>query len=281
MSERQATVIFLVAALLLLGLLAHQVRRDDESSALARATHVVTAPVTHGVLAVTSLVRSAWRDYVAAVGAGEELKEARRRIERLEAERSRALELMIENRRLRELVDMKASPPFKAGIAAPVIADIGKGPLRRRVIVGRGRADGVRTGWIATVGGAVVGRVVAARRSTSDVMLIVDPDSGVAVRHQLDRYAGVLRGGNEGPARLEYVPRDQALAVGDPLVTSGLDGLYPPGLLVGYVREMFARSPLTWGVAVEVAFDPETLEEVLLIPPRGELPDQAREEPRP
>lgn len=281
MNERQATVTFLVAALLLLGMLAHQVRRDDGSSALSRAAHVVTTPVTHSVLAVTSLVRGAWRDYVAAVGAEEELAEARRRIERLEAERSRTLELMIENRRLRELVDMKATPAFEAGIAAPVVADIGKGPLRRRVIVGRGEADGVMSGWIATVGGAVVGRVVAARRSTSDVMLIVDPDSGVAVRHQLDRYAGVLRGGNEGPARLEYVPRDQALAVGDPLVTSGLDGLYPPGLLVGYVSEMFSRSPLTWGVAVEVAFDPETLEEVLLVPPRGRLPDEAREESKP
>jgi rod shape-determining protein MreC len=274
MTERQATITFVVAVLLLLGLLAHQVRRADGRTSLSRAVHAVTSPVTHGVIAVSHKLRDGWNGYIALRGASRELEDARRRIELLEAERSRMEELIQENRRLRELVDLQAALEFRDGLFARVIADLSEGPLRSVVLVDRGGRDGVESGWVATAGGAVVGRVISARRRTAEVMLIVDPDSGIAVRHQLDRYAGVLRGGNRGAAvleaaRLEYVPRDHAVAVGDPLVTSGLDGLYPAGLLVGHVRELHAESPLTWGIDVEVAFEPDSLEEVLLVPPRS------------
>ncbi|MDH3284022.1 MAG: rod shape-determining protein MreC [Acidobacteriota bacterium] len=272
MTERQATIAFLITASVLLGVLAQQVRRDDGGSALAHIVRMATAPVVHGVLGGAHRVRDGWRGYVALIGARRENEEARRRIARLEAERSRYLELLEENRRLRELLDLSAPEAFPGGVVGRVIGDLTSGPLRRRVLVGRGVRDGVREGWVATVHGAVAGRVVEAGSRSCDVMLIVDPDSGVAVRHELDRFSGVLRGGNRGPARLEYVPRDHPVAVGDPLVTSGLDGLYPPGLLVGHVRELFDDSPLTWTIAVEVAFDPGALEELLLIPPLGPLP---------
>ncbi len=273
MTERQATIAFLVSALLLLGVMAHQIRRDDGQTALARVVRVTTSPIVNGVLAGAHAVRDGWRGYVGLVGARRDIVEARRRIATLEAERSRYLEVLEENRRLRELLDLHASDAFERGVVGRVIGDLSSGPLRRRVLVGRGERDGVRTGWVATVHGAVAGRVIEARSRSSDVMLIVDPDSGVAVRHALDRFSGVLRGGNRGPARLDYVPRDHAVAVGDVLVTSGLDGLYPPGLLAGHVRELFDDSPLAWRIAVEVAFDPESLEEVLLIPPLGPIPE--------
>ena len=163
-------------------------------------------------------------------------------------------------------------------MVARVVSDLSAGPLQRAVMLDKGRSSGIGPGWVAIQGGALVGRVVDSTPGAAKVLLIVDPDSGVAVRHQADRFNGVLRGGNRGSARLarlEYVPRDQAVAVGDTLVTSGLDGLYPPGILVGHIREISGESPLTWKIAVQVAAEPGLLEELLLVPPAGAPPPAA------
>ena len=101
-------------------------------------------------------------------------------------------------------------------------------------------------------------------------MTLEDPDAAVAVRHREGRYVGILHGGGRGEAvvaRLDYVPRDRPVVVGDTLVTSGLDRVYPPGLVVGTVRGLGGESPLTWSIRVELAFEGATLEEVLLVPP--------------
>lgn len=276
MTDRQVSLIYLAVALVLLALMAAQVQRDDGRTALGHGARSVTAPVISLVSWTGRSVRAVWDGYVALWGAERERDRLRAEVSRLEAETARLEEARLENRRLHELLDLRESGSFSGSIAARVISYVTRGPLRQAVLVDRGAKDGVGAGWVVLQGPAVAGRVVEANRSVAEVMLITDPDSGVAVRHQKERYAGVLRGGNRGPTRLlplEYVPKDKIIAVGDVLVTSGLDRLYPPGLLVGWVRALDNDSPLTWNVQVEPAFDSARLEEVLLIPP---LP---REEP--
>ncbi|UCF68013.1 MAG: rod shape-determining protein MreC [Acidobacteriota bacterium] len=269
MTDHHARVLFVVAALALLVVMAAQVRRDDGQSALSHAARMVVSPIVDVTLGGAERLSRAWDGLIALRAARRERDELRERVERLEEERIRYREALQENARLRELLDLTTQPGYEQGVVARVCANVSGGPLRHAVLVDRGSKHGVSSGWVAIRGGALIGRLVVVTRRHAEVMLILDPDSGVAVRHQLDRYAGVLRGGNQATARLEYVPRDHPVAVGDAIVTSGLDGLFPPGLLVGHVRELFADSPLTWRIHVEVTFSPETLEEVLLVPPAG------------
>jgi rod shape-determining protein MreC len=271
---RHVSLIYLGTALALLALMGAQVRRPDGTTALQAVGSLLLRPISATLLGSVNAVRSAWTGYVDLVGARQERDALVARVERLERERLRQRELVLENRRLRELLDLREEV-FPDGVVARVLAHLGGGPLRHAVLVDAGRRDGVVRGWVALDRGAVAGRVTAVSGSSAEVLLVVDPESAVAVRHQEGRFAGILQGGNRGAARLaplEYVPRDQAVAVGDAVVTSGLDGLFPPGLLVGHVRELRGGSPLTWEILVEVEVDPSALEHVLLVPPAGDLP---------
>ncbi|MDQ7006481.1 MAG: rod shape-determining protein MreC [Acidobacteriota bacterium] len=279
MTQRQVTLLYLATALVLLALMAAQVQREDSRSALGNVVRALTAPVVGAVAWTGSSLSGAWRGYVALRGAEEENRRLRREIALLRARLARREDQARRIRRLQALLDLRQVDPFRGGVVARVVSYVSEGPLSRAVVVDRGRRWGVSEDWIALQGPAVVGRIVHAGSRLSELMLISDPDSGVAVRHQDERFAGILRGGNRGPAHwlpLEYVPKDKPIAVGDEVVTSGLDGLYPPGLLVGWVRSLEESSPLTWSVAVEPAFDASRLEEVLLLPPVGAAGREAR-----
>jgi rod shape-determining protein MreC len=277
-SERASHVTFLVLALGLLALLASQVRRGTES-ALGGALRGATGPAAEAVLKAAGGAQGVWDNYVALRGAREENARLHEQLTQYRAEHARNAELVQENRRLRELLELKETTGFSSGRAARVIALLGSGPLQRSLMIDRGSSNGIGRGWVAVHGGMLVGRVTATTSGTAEVMTLMDPESGVGVRHQLDRYTGVLRGGNRGPAtltRLMFVPRDTQVAVGDPIVTSGLDGAFPPGLLVGFVRELAADELLTWTITVEPAVDPTEVEELLLIPPPIDTPRSGR-----
>ncbi len=270
MGDRLATLVFVIIAILLLVLMGAQAQRMESGTAMGHAFRGSTGRVWQGVLGVAGGMQRIWENYNYVVGAKHEREQMQERINKLEIERQRTQEVWEENRRLRQMLDLKDETAFPTGVVGRVVADLSSGPLRRAVLVDRGYRQGVGSGWIAISRGALVGRVRETQSDSAEVLLITDPDSGVAVRHQLDRFAGILRGGNRGPsifARLEYVPRDQSVAVGDAVVTSGLDGVYPPGLLVGYVRDMAGDTPLTWRITVEVASDLSNLEEIMLVPP--------------
>lgn len=272
MTGRQVNVLFLALALGLLALMAAQVQQSTDRTVLGHAARTVTSPVVTSVSWVSRFVSRVFHGYLYFVGVEKERSRLVRRVARMEAEQARIGEVYRENRRLRSLLGLRSSAAFPGGVFARVATYLDSGPARQAIIVNRGSRHGVEPGWVALSHGAVVGRVVDSASSTSEVLLVIDPDSGTAVRHVDGRFAGVLRGGNHGPSALlplEYVPRDVPIAVGDTLVTSGLDLVYPPGLLIGHIRELAADSPLTWTIWVQVAFEPAELEELLLIPPFG------------
>ncbi len=270
MTEQRRSLLFAATSLALLALIAAQVRRPDDSTALAAGTRVVVEPLVGTVLGVVRGIGGAFEQYVALVGARAERDRLVQELARAEARLARVRELELENRRLRAALGLRQTVEFERAVVAQVIARPDRGPYRHAVIVDRGGADGVGPDWVVLDRGAVAGRVVRAFHRRSEVLLLLDPDSGIAVRHQQGRFTGILRGSGTPRvrlARLDYVPRDQQVLTGDVLVTSGLDGIYPPGLLVGTVRRVTGDSPLTWSIDVEVAFDPASLETVLLIPP--------------
>lgn len=284
MSDRRSTLLFAGLVLVLLVLMAAQVRRDDGRSALGHLVHVATSPVVELVTWSASSVQRGWDGYVDLLEARRERDRLRDRVARLESQLARVSERAREVGRLRHLLDLRAEEAFGAeGVVTRVLTHLEGGFARRVLVVDRGSQSGVGRDWVAIRGGTVVGRVLDVAPSTAQLILTVDPDSGVAARHRDGRFAGVALGvgGSDRELRLEYVPRDQPIAVGDAVVTSGLDRLFPPGLLIGYVRELSDRSRLTWTIRLEAAYDPSQLEELLLVPPLSDDAGPAAEGPSP
>lgn len=190
----------------------------------------------------------------------------RQRLEELEAERNRLLEVEATNRRLRELLDFRSQLPSES-LTAAVIGNSAS-TWFRSLTLDKGSKDGVSKGMAVVTPAGVVGQVVAVTARSTKVLLLTDPHSGVDVIDQRSRARGIVAGSlDEGPI-VKYVKRSEEIQTGDRLITSGLDGVFPKGLLVGTVSKVRKKSfGLFQVVGVELAVDPSTVEEVLLVAP--------------
>lgn len=186
------------------------------------------------------------------------------RITELEAERDRLLEVEATNRRLRDLLDFRSQLPA-GSLTAAVIANSAS-TWFHSFVLNKGSADGVVRGMAVVSPEGVVGQVVAAASSSSKVLLITDPHSGVDVIDQRSRARGIVSGSIDSGPVLKYAKRSEDVREGDRLITSGLDGIFPKGLLVGTVTKVRKKSfGLFQYVEVELAVDPSEIEEVLVV----------------
>jgi len=121
-------------------------------------------------------------------------------------------------------------------------------------------------------GNALVGQVVVVSPNTSRVLLIIDHSSGVDSLIQSSRVRGVVEGLGRDVCELRYVPREEEVAIGDRIITSGVDGVYPKGLMVGLVSDVDkGAGSLFWSVKVKPAVNFSRLETVLIITSAGQV----------
>ena len=180
-------------------------------------------------------------------------------------------ELARENGEFRKLLGVQIHDEGKH-IAARVIADPG-GPYVRTVLVRAGQRDGVRKGRAVITAQGLVGRVTEVGEFTSRVMLITDLNARTAVIIGNTGERAIMTGANADLPRLLHVSRSGDIAKGDKVVTSGHDGILPPGLPVGEVADISAE-----GIRIRPAVDMQNLGFVRIIdhdmpgllPPPGE-----------
>lgn len=186
---------------------------------------------------------------------------------RLRAELATAQEFRYENERLRRLLGF-AALQSRRSVAARVIAEDASSWFRT-VEIDRGWEDGVVEGLPVANAAGLLGRVVRSSAHSARVLLITDASSAVAVLVQDQRARGVCRGQGGGLA-LDYALVQDEIQVGDGVVTSGLGGVFPKGLVVGYVRSVKREQfGLFQTVEVEPAVDFAHIEEVLVLLKEG------------
>lgn len=202
--------------------------------------------------------------YMAFKGIASENERLKGRIVELEAERNRLLEVEATNRRLRELLDFRSQLPPGA-VTAAVIGNSAS-TWFRSFILDKGSADGLFKGMAVVSPVGVVGQIVSVTSRSAKVLLITDPHSGVDVMVQRSRARGIVSGSLDSGPIMKYAKRSEDIQEGDRLITSGLDGIFPKGLLVGTVAKVRKKSfGLFQYVEVALAVDPAQLEEVLLV----------------
>lgn len=139
-------------------------------------------------------------------------------------------------------------------------------PWFRTVTINKGKADGLRKGMPVVIPEGVVGQVVATTGGYARVLLIIDPNNAVDALVQRSRARGVVSGGPGGACQFKYVLRKEDVRLGDTLVTSGLDRVFPKGFRVGMVSGLFRRhAGIFQEVTISPAVDFDKLEEVLVI----------------
>ncbi|MFO0754609.1 MAG: rod shape-determining protein MreC [Thermodesulfovibrionales bacterium] len=249
--------LIILASLLFLSLAAMSYQRDGKPSSFFE---VASYPyyLLNEITAETSTALSRARRTF------DENKDLRREVTQLSLERQKYREIVEENRRLRELLSLKEREPrFVA--AAEVIAR-GYDSILTTVLLDKGRRSGIEKGMAVATTKGLVGKVYAVREDYSDVLLMKDVNFSAAVRLQNSRREGILSGTGHGYCVLKYIPPEEAVMKGEVVVTSGLDGLFPPGLPVGVVdRVRKERIEFFQHIEVVPFQSDEKLEEVVIL----------------
>jgi rod shape-determining protein MreC len=191
-------------------------------------------------------------------------EQMRKRLQDLEAERNRLLETDATNKRLQQLLDFREQFPA-ASITASIIASSAS-TWFQSCLINKGSAENVRKGMAVVTPLGVLGQVVSVAARSAKVLLITDANSGVDVVVQRTRSRGIVSGSLEGGTVIKYVKRSEEIQEGDRLVTSGLDGVFPKGILVGTVGKVRKQQAgLFQHVEVIPAVRAAQTEEVLVI----------------
>lgn len=123
----------------------------------------------------------------------------------------------------------------------------------------------------------LVGRVVGVSGRYAKVQLIIDRAASVGVMVERTRRQGVVSGSRQGALRLDFIPLQADLVVGDEIVTAGIDGVYPRGIAVGRVTRVEPGSELFYQVALAPAVDVQSVDHVYVLA-REPLPEELRSE---
>ena len=192
-----------------------------------------------------------------------ENRDLKQEIERMRLEQVRISQDADQARRLQALLAFKEQF-ISQTMAAQVIGSSGS-ELSRSVYIDKGENDGVKPDMAVITADGIVGKVLRVYRSTSLVLLIDDQTSGVGAILDKSRLQGILRGTSSGEVVLEKVMSDETVPVGELVLTSGGDGIFPKGLPVGRSRGVSPGSDLFLNIHVRPAADLSRLEEVLVV----------------
>jgi rod shape-determining protein MreC len=262
---RKNRPLLLGGVLLLIALLWYSVslRQQDETNFLENVILRVTGPVQSGLDGLIDGAAETWGHYLYLVETAEDNLALYEENRTLRAVLTQSDEVRLENQRLRLLLDFKEAQEI-ATLPARVIAEDSSSWFRT-VMIDRGSDQGVIEGMPVVVAEGVVGRVVRSSPRFARVLLITDASSAVASLLQSNRARGVCRGQGEQLV-FDFVLRQEDVKVDDRVVTSGMGGVFPKGLVVGSVKSVDRREfGLFQAIEVAPAVDFSHLEEVLVL----------------
>ncbi len=241
------------------------------------------APFQKASTFVIKTVRGVFQDYLFLVHLQRENVMLKQRIAGLQKENQQMKEMALANERLQKLLQ------FREKISTSVTAAevIGQDPSSwfKSVTINKGEKDGVRNGMAVISPEGVIGQILKTAPRYSTVLLITDYNSAIDSIIQRTRAKAIVEGKGENRCQLKYLLRTEEVIIGDIVVTSGLSGNFPKGLMVGEIRKVDKKGHGVFQYAELVpGVDLTELEEVLVItgyslPPQEEKDKKMKKAP--
>jgi len=256
---KKNVLLFLLALSLSFILMTYQSKKgrllaDNFLDNMLNASHAITKAVVDSVK--SPFTKMALRDEDNAL--------LRKRIDELLLERSRYQEAVLENKRLKELLKLIESR--QQYIAAAKVLSRGTDQWSHTLVLDKGQKDGVSKDMSAITPKGLAGKIFEVTGSYSKLLLLTDINFSASVRLQESRKEGVISGTGSRMAILKYIPYEDEVKIGDIVITSGLDQLFPPGVPVGFISKIDKKgSDHFQYIEVTPYADDSKIEEVLII----------------
>ena len=238
--------------------------KNQSTFGVGRVGLSFVAPFQELITRSVRFARGIWGHYFFLVSVSEQNDDLKKSLNYAIEKNNQWHEFELANIRLRNLLKFQKSLANRV-VAAEVI---GKDPSAwfKTVIIDKGKADGLQKGLPVVLPQGIAGQVIEVSDHYSKVMLIIDRNSAVDALVQRSRARGIIKGASADKCRFEFVLRKNDVQVGDTVVASGFDGVYPKGLRIGQISDLSERnSDIFYEITVTPFVDYEKLEEVLVI----------------
>ncbi len=228
-----------------------------------RFTIALIAPFQMMVSRTIGFTEQVWENYFSLVEASKENSLLKNKLALTMKMQNRCRELELENKRLRKFFNFQASSGDSFFVAGVIGRD--PSPWFKTIMIDKGSVNGLSRGLPVLVAEGIVGQIVSVSKNYSRVLLITDRSSAIDALVQNSRIRGIFKGNNTETCVFKYVLRKDDINMGDIIVSSGLDGVFPKGLRIGTVLAVHkSNSQLFQKVMIKTFVNFDTLEEVLV-----------------
>jgi rod shape-determining protein MreC len=203
-----------------------------------------------------------WYKYISNINTYERNKRLREDISKLREENFVLLETKLRNRRLEKLLKFSTGLPYEL-IAANSIGSSPSQIKSQVIVIDKGRNYNLAEGMPVKTHQGIVGKVYMVGNRSSEVLLITDPLSAIDANVQRSRARGIVKGNGE-KCIMEYLEKDADIKIGDYIITSGKDGYFPKGMLIGKVVATYTKGG-SFQAEIEPSIDIKSVEELLVI----------------
>jgi rod shape-determining protein MreC len=254
---------FVLLAVVSLTLLTWKVKNRLPVAMFEDAVLSISRPLQQAATWTTRPLGGVWDNYIYLVNVQRDNQRLREELKWLRQENHRHLEASLQYQRLQRLLNFRDQTPLDV-VAAEVIGR-NSHSWTEIIYINRGTRDRVAKGLPVVTHDGLVGQVVHAAPTLSQVMLLTDFRSGVDALVQRTRASGVVAGRGRNVAELRFLPVGVDLQLGDRLISSGMGGVFPKGLIIGEVKDIHRNGRQTQQVEIQPSVDFSHLEEVLVL----------------
>lgn len=243
-----------------------QIPLTSSESYFERGVFAVFAPIQNGIWSSLHFLNKTWHEYVNFRDVSQHNQRLSREAFHLRQENRLLKNLLLhykKDQKVQKLLDELSQKILSARVVGFDMADIYKS-----VVLNRGTKDGVKPGMIVLDRfGNLIGKVIQpVSLRECRVQLITDTESGVSVIKRGGESLGILSGDGGGMCRLKYIlSTDTSIKPGDPIVTTGFGGVYPPDVEVGHVVDVTGDQNLFRTIKVKPKFKFKELDIVGII----------------
>ncbi|MFW6131336.1 MAG: rod shape-determining protein MreC [Candidatus Aminicenantaceae bacterium] len=264
--KNKTLVIFIGLILFHLILISFQIYSEEVENFLERSFFFIFSPIKHGFVSLFQNIGDGWDNYISLRDAQKEKNKLEKQIFLLRQE-NKMLKKSLRNFTNEE--EMKSIlSEFKENILPAQIIDLDFSIYYKSAVLNKGSIDGVKKNMIVLDKyGNLLGRIVKpVSLKESRMQLITDSESGISVYTEKNKIFGILTGDSEGGCKLEYIiSTTPGIQVGDTLITSGFDEIYPYGIRVGTIISIIKTTSIYQTIKVEPFFKFHDLDKVAIV----------------
>jgi len=261
--RQRSGYLFLAVVLGHILLISAQVNSRTGVPVLEAVTFGIYSEVQRGFSGGVSGVRHVWSQYIGLRRVKAENDELKRQLAEAQIALQRQQALADRARGLEQLLELKDHSSVQ--LSAAEVIGASATPDFRTLTIDKGTRDGLRPDMAIIAPAGVVGRVVVPSARAAKVQLLIDRNAAAGALIERSRAQGVVLGSGDERLRMDFVSETADIVNGDTVVTSGIDGIYPKGFVIGRVETVEKNGPTYRRIVVKPAVNFSALEEVLAV----------------